>query len=58
MTQPEETKDTINKSLLLNWLYASDKNLPIEELKRWLEGNTIMVPKNWTTKTKKGDIIS
>jgi hypothetical protein len=40
MTQPEETKDTINKSLLLNWLYASDKNLPIEELKRWLEGNT------------------
>ena len=40
MTQPEETKDTINKSLLLNWLHASDKNLPIEELKRWLEGNT------------------
>jgi hypothetical protein len=40
MTQPEETKDTINKSLLLNWLYVSDKNLQIEELKRWLEGNT------------------
>ncbi|MDP4709178.1 MAG: hypothetical protein NWS20_04165 [Rickettsiaceae bacterium] len=33
-------EDTINKSLLLNWLYASDKNLPITELKRWLEGNT------------------
>jgi hypothetical protein len=33
-------EDTINKSLLLNWLYASDKNLPIEELGKWLEGNT------------------
>jgi hypothetical protein len=33
-------KNTINKSLLLNWLYASDKHLPIAELKRWLEGNT------------------
>jgi hypothetical protein len=35
-----DTEDTINKSLLLNWLYASDKNLPIEELKKWSEGNT------------------
>ena len=35
-----DTEDTINKSLLLNWLYASDKNLPIEELRKWLEGNT------------------
>ena len=35
-----DTEDTINKSLLLNWLYASDKNLPIEELKKWIEGNT------------------
>jgi hypothetical protein len=33
-------EDTINKSLLLNWLYASDKNLPIKELGKWLEGNT------------------
>jgi len=40
MTQSEKKEDTINKSLLLNWLYASDKNLPIEELKRWLKGNT------------------
>jgi hypothetical protein len=35
-----DKEDTINKSLLLNWLYASDKNLPIKELKKWLEGNT------------------
>lgn len=40
ITRITDTEDTINKSLLLNWLYASDKNLPIEELKKWIEGNT------------------
>lgn len=40
MAQPETKEDTINKSLLLNCLYVSDKNLPIEELKKWIEGNT------------------
>ena len=35
-----DKEDTINKSLLLNWLNAYDKNLPIKELKKWLEGNT------------------
>ena len=27
-----DKEDTINKSLLLNWLYSSDKDLPLEEL--------------------------
>lgn len=40
MIQPNDKEGTINKSLLLNWLYASDKNVPIEELGKWLEGNT------------------
>ena len=35
-----DEEDTINKSLLLNCLYASEKNLPIKELKKWIEGNT------------------
>ena len=40
LTRMKGTEDTINKSLLLNWLNASDKNLPIKELKKWIEGNT------------------
>jgi hypothetical protein len=27
-----DKEDTINKSLLLNWLYSSDKDIPLEEL--------------------------
>jgi hypothetical protein len=37
---PIDKEETINKSLLLNWLYASEKNLPIADLRKWLEGNT------------------
>jgi hypothetical protein len=33
-------EDTINKSILLNWLYSADKNLPIAELGRWIELRT------------------
>ena len=36
----KEHQDTINKSLLLNWLYSADKNLPIEELNKWLTAKT------------------
>ena len=31
---------TINKSLLLNWLYSYDKDLPIEELGQWIKAKT------------------
>ena len=33
-------QDTINKSLLLNWLYSADKDLSIEELGRWIAAKT------------------
>ena len=31
---------TINKSILLNWLYSADKELSIVELGRWIEART------------------
>ena len=31
---------TINKSLLLNWLYFCEKDLPIEELGQWIKAKT------------------
>ena len=36
----KEHRDTINKSLLLNWLYQADKNLPLDELGRWIAAKT------------------
>ena len=33
-------EDIVSKSLLLSWLNASDQDLPIKELNKWLEGNT------------------
>jgi hypothetical protein len=36
----KETQYTINKSLLLNWLYSADKDLSLEELGRWIEAKT------------------
>jgi hypothetical protein len=36
----KEHQDTINKSLLINWLYLADKNLPVEELNKWLTAKT------------------
>ena len=36
----EEPDYTINKSILLNWLNASDENLPIKELGAWIEART------------------
>jgi len=38
--QPEEKDYAINKSLLLSWLNASDKKLPIMELGRWIDAKT------------------
>ena len=35
-----DKEDTINKSLLLNWLYSSDKDLPLEELSKWIAAKT------------------
>ena len=35
-----DKEDTINKSLLLNWLYSSDKDLPLEELGKWIAAKT------------------
>ena len=40
MMQPEEKDYAINKSLLLSWLNASDKKLPIMELGRWIDAKT------------------
>ena len=36
----KDIKDTINKSLLLNWLYTTDKELPLEELGQWISAKT------------------
>ena len=33
-------EDTIQKSILLNWLYSADKELPVVELGRWIEIRT------------------
>ena len=35
-----DKEDTINKSLLLNWLYSFDKDLPLEELGKWIAAKT------------------
>lgn len=33
-------KDTINKTILLNWLYSADKDLSIELLGKWITAKT------------------
>ena len=33
-------EDTINKSILLNWLDSADKELLIEDLGRWIKART------------------
>ena len=38
--KPTDKEDTINKSILLNWLYSADKDLPVSELGRWIEART------------------
>jgi hypothetical protein len=38
--KPIDKEDTINKSILLNWLYSADKELSISELGRWIEART------------------
>ena len=38
--KPIDKEDTINKSILLNWLYSADKELSIIELGRWIEAWT------------------
>ena len=36
-----DNKDfTIPKNLLLNWLYSSDRHVPLEELGKWIRINT------------------
>jgi hypothetical protein len=36
----KDTKDTINKSLLLNWLNSANQDLALEDLGKWLEAKT------------------
>jgi hypothetical protein len=36
----KEPRDTVNKSLLLNWLSSADEDLPVEELNKWLTAKT------------------
>ena len=38
--KPIDKEDTINKSILLNWLYSADKELSVSELGRWIEART------------------
>ena len=38
--KPIDKEDTINKSILLNWLYSADKGLPVSELGKWIEART------------------
>ena len=38
--KPIDKEDTINTSILLNWLYSADKELSIIELGRWIEART------------------
>ncbi len=38
--KPIDKEDTINKSILLNWLYSADKELPLSELGKWIEART------------------
>ena len=51
--KPIDKEDTINKSILLNWLYSADKDLPVLELARWIEARTdgkyTLVKKEQTT---------
>ena len=51
--KPIDKEDTINKSILLNWLYSADKELSISELGRWIEartgGNYILIQKEQET---------
>ena len=48
-----DKEDTINKSILLNWLYSADKELPVSELGKWIEARTdgkyTLVKKQQTT---------
>ena len=48
-----DKEDTINKSILLNWLYSADKELPLSELGKWIEARTdgkyTLVKKQQTT---------
>jgi len=36
----DSKQDTINKSILLNWLYSADKDLPLQDLGRWIAAKT------------------
>ena len=36
----KKPQDMINKSLLLNWIYQADKDLPLDELGRWIAAKT------------------
>ena len=35
-----DKEDNINKPLLLQWLLAYDRELPMEDLARWIEGSS------------------
>lgn len=36
----QNNQDTINKSVLLNWLYSADKEVSLEQLGSWIEAQT------------------
>jgi len=40
MINAQDKDDTINKQILLNWLYSSPKDLPVVELGKWIEVKT------------------
>jgi hypothetical protein len=36
----KDKEDTINKSVLLNWLYSADTEVSIEQLGQWISAKT------------------
>jgi len=38
--KPEDKEDTINKSVLLNWLYSAGNEVSIEQLGQWISAKT------------------
>ena len=40
MNTKDNKEDTISKSLLLNWLSVSEKNIPVSDLGSWIEAKT------------------
>ncbi len=52
--KPIDKEDTINKSILLNWLYSADKELPLSELGKWIEAVRRVARQEILSRAKQG----